>query len=286
MYRAKERGRACFEVFDEGMHAQVVERLKLETDFRRALDRGELRVHYQPIASLADDATSFEALVRWQHPSRGLLAPAEFLPIAEETGLILQLDLWVLREACRQARRWQADLGIDPAPLVGVNLSPRHFTRGDIVAQVGEILAATELDPRRLALEITESVLLEDMDRVREALQQLKALKVNLYLDDFGTGYSSLSYLHRLPIDSLKIDSSFVRQLGEPSDRGEIVEAITAMAKNLRMGVIAEGVETPEQMRLLRRLQCERVQGFLISRPLPPEEAGAFLARRRAVLQP
>lgn len=280
MYRAKEMGRARYEVFDTQLHARAVARLQLETDLRRALERQEFRVHYQPIISLRlDRVVGFEALVRWQHPQKGLLPPSEFLPVAEETGLILPIDLWVLREACRQTRRWQEQFPFDPPLRISVNFSSRQFLQQGLVEQVQEILEATGLDPSTLTLEITESAIMEDVRQVRSLIDRLKNLRIQLYLDDFGTGYSSLSYLNRFPIDTLKIHHSFVGRLGAGDPQGELVRTIAALARNLNMEVIAEGVETPQQLEHLRRLQCEQVQGFLFARPLEAAQVEDLLKK-------
>jgi diguanylate cyclase (GGDEF)-like protein/PAS domain S-box-containing protein len=279
MYRAKERGRACYEVFDRDMHSRAVARLQLETDLRKAIERREFRVYYQPIVSIKTGRVSgFEALARWEHPQRGLVSPSEFIPLAEETGLVIPIDFWVLDQACRQTLQWH---GRHPAEglTINVNLSTKHFSHPNLVTQVEEILKETGLDPTWLRLEITESVILEDAHSIREMLQRLKGMKIKLYLDDFGTGYSSLGYLHRFPIDSLKIHHSFVGQLGQQEGRGELVKTITTLATNLDMGVVAEGVETKEQLRTLRDLKCEKVQGFLFSKPVPAEQAEALIGR-------
>jgi diguanylate cyclase (GGDEF)-like protein/PAS domain S-box-containing protein len=287
MYRAKERGRACFEVFDQGMHSRAVERLKLESELRRALERQEFRLHYQPIVSASDEGLlGFEALVRWQHPRRGLLPPSEFLGLAEETGLILPLDLWVMSEACHQIRRWHEEYPDHAGLTISVNLSGRHFAQRELVEEIREILTQSLLSPESLAVEITETVLLEGTQAVLDTLSGLKKLGVKLYLDDFGTGYSSLHYLHRLPFDRLKIDRSFVQQLGTESNQEQVVRTILALARQLSMGVVAEGVETRDQLHRLRSFECEQVQGFLISKPLEPENAEALLGQRKPVQQP
>ncbi len=279
MYRAKERGKACYEVFDQAMHSRAVSRLNLETDLRHALERGEFRVLYQPIVTLEDDRIAgFEALVRWQHPERGLVSPADFIPLEEETGLILPMDLWVLREACAQTRRWQALFPGTPPLSINVNLSGKHFAQPGIVTRISETLRETGLDGHCLRLEITESVIMEESASLTQVLADLKALKLKLYLDDFGTGYSSLGYLHRFPIDTLKIHHSFVGQLGKESDQAQLVKTITTLAENMGMGVVAEGVETEDQYRRLRELRCGRVQGFLFSRPVDATAAEALLA--------
>jgi diguanylate cyclase (GGDEF)-like protein/PAS domain S-box-containing protein len=279
MYRAKERGRACYEVFDQGMHARAVARLQLETDLRRALERKEFRVFYQPIISLrSDQLVGFEALVRWQHPHRGLMAPGDFLPLAEETGLILPIDLWVLREACRQTGHWQMKYERTTPLRVNVNLSSKQFLRSSLFGEIKDILAESAFDPANLTLEITESVLMEDSAPVRALLERIRGLGIKLYLDDFGTGYSSLGYLHRFPIDSLKIHHSFVGAMGR-DEQGELVRTITTLAENMSLGVVAEGVETLEQLKSLRELNCDRVQGYLFSRPVAGPAAELLVAR-------
>src|SRR5215207_3648578 len=283
MYRAKAAGKSRYEIFDTGMHSRAVALLKLETDLRRAVEREEFVVHYQPIVSLSDDSVrGFEALVRWRHPERGLVSPSEFIPVAEETGLIIPLGRWVLREACRQMHQLQA-ASAGPRPLsLSVNLSGKQFMQLDLVGQVKEILQETGFDPRRLQLEITESSVIENTETVTEMLLQLRALGIRLSMDDFGTGYSSLSYLHRFPIHTLKIDRSFVS--GGDAEN-EIVRTIIMLARNMGMDIVAEGVETKEQLAYLKELKCEYGQGFLFSRPLDLdaacrllEEAGAGVA--------
>jgi diguanylate cyclase (GGDEF)-like protein/PAS domain S-box-containing protein len=279
MYRAKERGKNCYEVFDAAMHSRAVARLQLETDLRRAIDRKEFRVYYQPIVSLLTNGlVGFEALVRWQHPQRGLVAPAEFLPLAEETGLILPIDHWVLREAARQTRDWQKRYPSAKDLRINVNLSTKQFSQSGLVDRVKDVLAQTGLDGRHLTLEITESAIMEESKALSEMLEQIRRLDIRLYLDDFGTGYSSLGYLHRFPIHSLKIHSSFVGQLGKEDDPGQLVRTITTLAENMSMGVVAEGVETREQLTKLRDLRCQRVQGYFFSKPLGAADAEALIA--------
>jgi diguanylate cyclase (GGDEF)-like protein/PAS domain S-box-containing protein len=280
MYRAKDRGKNCYEVFDSAMHSRAVARLQLETDLRRAIERKEFRVYYQPIVSLLNDGlVGFEALVRWQHPQKGLVPPGEFLPLAEETGLILPIDFWVLREATRQTREWQLRYPRAKDLRINVNLSTKQFSQPGLVERVKEALAQTGLDGKHLTLEITESAIMEESKALTELFEQFRKLDIRLYLDDFGTGYSSLGYLHRFPIHSLKIHSSFVGQLGKEDDPGQLVRTITTLAENMSMGVVAEGVETQEQLTKLRGLRCQRVQGYFFSRPLAADAAEAFLAK-------
>jgi diguanylate cyclase (GGDEF)-like protein/PAS domain S-box-containing protein len=281
MYRAKSLGRARFEVFDEAMRARVMAIVNMENDLRRALDRGELCVYYQPIVSLADgELVGFEALARWLHPQRGIVLPTEFIPVAEDAGLIVPIGEWVLRESCHQLRLWHERFGSRRQLSMSVNCSARQLARADFPERFGRILDETRIDPSALKLEITESVLIEGSESVTHLLSRLKERGVKLHLDDFGTGYSSLSYLHRLPLDALKIDRSFVAKLdaatGAFDDGSAFVRSIVALAKSLRMGVIAEGVETMEQMSLLRDLHCEIGQGHLFS-PAVAGEAAATL---------
>jgi len=256
-----------------------VARLQLETDLRKAIERKEFRVYYQPIVSLLDDSlVGFEALVRWQHPQRGLVAPGEFLPLAEETGLILPIDLQVLRSAAQQTREWQLRYPQARNLRVNVNLSTKQFGQPGLVDRVKDVLTVTGLEGKYLTLEITESAIMEESQGLAEMLDQIRRMDVRLYLDDFGTGYSSLGYLHRFPIHSLKIHSSFVWQLGKQDDQGQLVRTITTLAENMNMGVVAEGVETPEQLSKLRDLRCDRVQGYFFSKPLAVADAEYLIA--------
>jgi diguanylate cyclase (GGDEF)-like protein len=269
MYRAKTLGKARHEVFDKAMHAVAMNLLQMETDLRRALERHEFFIQYQPIVALDNfNLRGFEALVRWQHPERGLISPMDFIPVAEDTGQILPIGQWALQEACRQMRRWQRRFPSDPPLFISVNLSGKQFTQADLIGQVKDILDETKLDPRSLKLEITESVVMENIDTATEMLKQLRALGVQLSIDDFGTGYSSLSYLHRFPIDTLKVDRSFVMRMVDNNENIEIVRTILMLAQNLGMDVVAEGVETKEQLALLRKLGCENGQGYFFSRPV------------------
>ncbi|HEV3352941.1 MAG TPA: EAL domain-containing protein [Acidimicrobiales bacterium] len=279
MYRAKERGRHRIEAFQGGMRAMALERLEVETDLRRALERDELVVHYQPVVRMTGAMVGVEALVRWQHPEKGLVPPGEFIPVAEETGLIQPLGAFVLHEACRQVASWNRD-NPDRAPLsVAVNLSARQMSAADLTRLVLTALNESGLEPGLLCLEITESVLMEDVTASRSVLQSLKELGVRLGIDDFGTGYSSLLYLRRFPVDFLKVDRSFVSGLGENSEDGAIVAGVLGLAHALGVGAIAEGVEEPAQADKLAALGCEQAQGFLWSRPLPAAELEASFER-------
>src|SRR5262245_46105386 len=259
MYRAKDLGKARCEIFDTSMLAAAEERLLIESDLRRAVDRQEFRLYYQPIVTLAGQRLcGFEALLRWQHPTRGLVLPASFIPIAEETGLIVSIGQWALREACRQMRAWDAEFPECANLVVNVNLSVRQCLHPNLVSEVAEVLAETGLSPERLKLEITESLVLEASDTVVEILSALRGLGVQLGLDDFGIGYSALSYLRRLPVQTLKIDRSFVNEI-ENVESAEIVRAILSMASGLAMDVTAEGVETADQVARLKRSEERRV---------------------------
>ncbi|MDX6693207.1 MAG: hypothetical protein QOF02_810 [Blastocatellia bacterium] len=287
MYRAKSLGKARHEVFDKSMHAVAMNLLQLETDLRRALDRQEFFVQYQPIVALDNfNLRGFEALVRWQHPERGLISPMDFIPVAEDTGQIIAIGAWALKEACRQMRRWQRRYASDLPLFISVNLSSKQFEQPDLIEQITEILDETKLDPRSLKLEITESVVMENIDTATEMLKQLRALGVQLSIDDFGTGYSSLSYLHRFPIDTLKIDRSFVIRMVDNNENIEIVRTIIMLAQNLGMDVVAEGVETKEQLALLRKLGCENGQGYFFSRPAYASGAEKIISDTCTHLQP
>ena len=278
MYQAKSLGKARHVIFDKGMHARAVNLLQLETDLRRAIDRDEFYIEYQPIVELnSAKLTGFEALLRWQHPDRGSVLPERFMAVAEETGFIVRIGQWVLLEACLQMQRWNEKHSPANPLSMSVNLSARQFGHSNLLEQITQILDVTRLDPRLLKLEITESVVMESVESAAGTLEKLRALGVELSIDDFGTGYSSLSYLHRLPIDTLKIDRSFVSRMAENNENKEIVRTIIMLAKTLGMGVIAEGVETREQAELLRELECECVQGFLISRPIAAEETDKLI---------
>jgi diguanylate cyclase (GGDEF)-like protein/PAS domain S-box-containing protein len=268
MYRAKALGKARHEIFDTEMHARAVTILQLETDLRRAMEREEFCVHYQPIVSLNNDGLyGFEALVRWRHPERGLIMPTEFIPIAEETGVIVPLGRWVLQQACEQMCRWQKRFPGAQGLMLSVNMSGKQFAQPDLFHQVKKVLRETGFNPSLLQLEITESAVIENTATVTDMLVQLRALGIKLSMDDFGTGYSSLSYLHRFPIDTLKIDRSFISSNTESGEIG-IVRTIIMLARDLGMNVVAEGVETFEQLSYLRSLDCELGQGYYFSYPV------------------
>jgi len=273
MYRAKDNGKSRHELFHSSMHTRAVALLKLENDLRRAIEREEFCVHYQPIIALETEAlVGFEALVRWNHPERGLVTPDEFISLAEETGLITEIGLWVLREACTQLRTWQSTLGRESLTM-SVNLSGKQLTQTNLIKEIESTLRQTDLNPTWLRLEITESVVMENAELATNTLLQLRKLGVHLSIDDFGTGYSSLSYLHRFPVNTLKIDGSFISRMAKGDENSEIVRTICTLANNLGMEVVAEGVETREQLELLRGLKCEYGQGYLFSKPLDAEKA-------------
>jgi diguanylate cyclase (GGDEF)-like protein len=279
--RAKRIGPGRLEMFDPQMRDRAVARLRLETDLRRALEREEFRVHYQPVVSLSTGApVGVEALVRWQHPERGLVPPGEFIPAAEETQLIVPICGWVLREGCRQIRDWQERLG-QPSLSLSMNLTPPHFVEAAVAETVREALESSGLRGESLVVEITESVLMTDFEAVIEVLHVLKRRGVSVHLDDFGTGYSSLSYLSRLPADALKIDRSFVSRMLEEPDVEVMVRAIIELAHNLGKGVVAEGIETVEQAQRLRALGCELAQGYHFARPMAAAGVEQWFASAR-----
>jgi diguanylate cyclase (GGDEF)-like protein len=278
MYQAKRNGKARHAVFDQSMEDRALARLELETDLRRALERDEFEVHYQPIMALAaGHIAEVEALVRWEHPLRGQISPDEFIPLAEETGLIVALGQWVLEQACCQAASWRETFPDDPL-VMSVNLSGRQFQQSSLVADISQVLVRSRLPASALKLEITESVIMQDAEATILALCQLKRLGTRLAIDDFGTGYSSLSYLKRFPVDTLKVDRSFVKGLGHDSMDSAIVRSVVALAKALDLDVTAEGIETTAQRAELLALGCDRGQGYLFARPLPAAGIAALLA--------
>jgi diguanylate cyclase (GGDEF)-like protein/PAS domain S-box-containing protein len=278
MYRAKERGSARYEVFDEAMRDRAMARLLVESDLRRALEREELRLEYQPLVSLrTHEIVSAEALVRWDHPKQGLIGPAEFIPVAEENGLIEHIGRWVLEDACRQAARWYRSRPDDLPIGISVNLSAAQLARRGLPEMIAEVLRITRLDPACLSLEITETVILRDAASAADALRELKQIGVRIVLDDFGTGYSSLAYLTRLPLDAIKVDRSFVDGLGVEQRDTAVTEAILAMSKALSLRVVGEGVETEAQALELSRLGCDLAQGYLFSRPVPAAQLTEML---------
>jgi EAL domain-containing protein (putative c-di-GMP-specific phosphodiesterase class I) len=282
MYRAKETGRNNFQFYTAAMNERLLERLRIEGDMRTALERKEFVLHYQPQIDLCSGRTvGMEALIRWQHPTLGMVPPLRFIGLAEETGLIIPIGDWVLRTACAQAKAWQR-AGF-PDLCVAVNLSARQFAQNDLVESIASALQESGLAPRYLELELTESLVMSDVDGAIEILRALKDLGVHLSLDDFGTGHSSLSYLKRLPIDTLKIDQSFVRDITHAPDDEAIVASIISLAHNLKRRVIAEGVETKEQLSYLRRHGCTQIQGYYFSKPVSAESFERLLQQDRHV---
>ncbi len=278
MYHAKELEKS-YTVFDQNMHARAVTLMQIETDLRYAIERNELLVFYQPIINLDTiELIGFEALMRWQHPTRGLVPPYEFIPVSELTGLIVPLTLWILRASCEQIVNWQSSSPSNKNLMISVNLSGKHFAHADLVEQIQKILRETKLEPSCLKLEITETAIMENAETAINMLKQLRDIGIQLSIDDFGTGYSSLSYLHRFPINTLKVDRSFVSTMEDGSENGEIVRTIIALAKTLKLSVIAEGIESIHQLHQLRILGCEYGQGYLFSRPVPANEIERILA--------
>jgi diguanylate cyclase (GGDEF)-like protein len=280
MHHSKER-ETEFAVFDKELRSKILETIKLESHLRFALEKNELSMHYQPLVSLEDGSIiGFEALLRWYHPTLGFVSPAQFIPIAEDSGLIIPITEWILKETTTQISKWQQVAPKYSQLMVSVNISGKHIAQDGLVESVREALEISRIDPSTLKLEITESTAMEDAERTVEILTDLKGLGAQLSIDDFGTGYSSLSHLHRLPFDTLKIDRSFVYKVGENGEHGEILQTILSLAKNLRMKVIAEGIETEAQLRLLRNLGCDFGQGYLMSKPLPKDEMEKMLYKK------
>jgi diguanylate cyclase (GGDEF)-like protein len=282
MYRAKEHGRGRFEVFDPGMHTAAMDRLRLEMDLRRAVERGQLVLHYQPVVSLTTGGVvAVEALIRWQHPDRGLVPPLDFIPIAERTGVIGEIGQWVIAQACHQLQAWEREFGYDAPQSVWINVSPKQFGQPDLAERVGELLESMSFEPRRIKFEITEGIMLEDIEQATRTLGALRRLGVQVFMDDFGTGYSSLTYLGRLPLDGIKVDRSFVSRMGDDVRQAQLVATIITLIRNLGLEPIAEGVETDHQARLLRDMGCAFAQGFIFCRPLPAREIDELLRHPR-----
>ena len=278
MYRAKALGKGQYHIFAPAMHDAALELLLLETDLRRAIAQQEFILHYQPIVDLTTGTIAgLEALVRWCHPGRGLISPKSFIPVAEETGLIIPIGQWVLQEACRQLHLWHQEHLIDYPLFMSVNLSARQFAQLNLVEQVDEILAQTQLQPQSLKLEITESAIMDNVNTAAVILQQLRERSIGLSIDDFGTGYSSLSYMHSFPVNSLKIDQSFVQRIDAPNNLG-LIPTILSIAKTMGMSAIAEGIETTQQLAQLRSLNCNYGQGYLFSKPLEAQKVIDLIA--------
>jgi EAL domain-containing protein (putative c-di-GMP-specific phosphodiesterase class I) len=283
MYRAKESGRNAYRFFTADMNEEARRRMALESDLRRAAERGELAMFYQPKVDAADGRiVGAEALIRWRHPERGYVPPADFIPLAEENGLILPIGEWLLGDICQQYRRWQ-DGGLEPPPIA-MNLSGRQFQRQNLPDLIGRAIAEAGIAPHNLEVELTESTIMSNAESNIEMLVMLKRMGLTVAIDDFGTGYSSLSYLKRFPIDVLKIDYSFVRDIATDADSAELVRGVIGMAHGLRLKVVAEGVETPEQLEFLQRHHCDIIQGFYFSKPVPADEFEALLRAGRSLM--
>jgi len=285
MYQAKENGRQSYQFFKSGMNVRAVERQSIEESLRRAVERQEFTLHYQPKINLCTgDITGAEALIRWTHPIRGLVPPSQFIPIAEDCGIILPIGIWVLREACKQAKDW-IDAGL-PIGTIAVNISAMQFRNDHFLSDVFAILSETGLDPKCLELELTESVLIKRAETASSVLQTLRSKGIQIAVDDFGTGYSSLSYLTKFPIDALKIDQSFVRQISSVPVDTTIVTTVISMGRSLKLRVVAEGVETQNELEFLQSHNCEEAQGYYFSRPVPAPKFARLLETgiREAVL--
>ncbi len=286
MYRAKHSGKARCEVFDNAMHAGALKRLQLETDMRKALELGEFLVYYQPIVSLRNkQIVGFEALTRWQRP-QGIVMPNEFIAVANEIGVIVSINQQLMLDAFRQLRRWQEIFPSDPPLTMSVNISPKQFQQADLSAQIGQILQQSGVDPNCVNLEITETIAMADAEKSAIVLQELKALGVHLEIDDFGTGYSSLSRLQRFPVDTLKIDRAFISRMDSDLETHEIVRTIVMLAQNLGLKVVAEGVETEDQVEMLKRVSCKLAQGYLFSKPVAPHAVEKLLECNRSRATP
>ena len=283
MFQAKEHGPAIYQFYLPQMNERAVARLKMETQLRGALARHEFVLHYQPKVSLVSgEITGFEALLRWQHPARGLVPPLQFISVLEDTGLIVAVGEWVVRTVCEQIKKWQGE-GLVLHPI-SINLSARQFQQQDLDAVIGKTLKITGIDPRLLEFELTESVLMKEAETAATALQNLKAFGVQISMDDFGTGYSSLAYLKRFPLDVLKIDRTFIRDVTTDPDDANIAVAMINLAHSLELKVVAEGVETKAQLDFLIHHGCDEMQGYYFSRPLPPESALQALVEGRRLL--
>ncbi len=279
MYQAKAKGKARYELFDAKMHESTVVRLQLETDLRRALENREFVLHYQPIIDLrTDKIIGFEALIRWQHPVRGLLYPNEFIPLAEETGLIIPIGKWILQESCRQMHTWQRQFAMNSTLRVSVNISGKQFSQPDLLDHVSSVLKENCLDACCLALEITESMIMENTESAIDSMLKLRAMGIHIHIDDFGTGYSSLSYIHRFPVNALKIDRSFVSNIAHKQDNLEIIKTIVSLANSLNLELIAEGLEMNDQLEQIKALNCQFGQGYFFSTPMDTDTATALIA--------
>jgi diguanylate cyclase (GGDEF)-like protein len=287
LHHAKQRGKGRFEIYEKSMHTRAVEQFQIEMELRRAVERGEFLLHFQPIVELgACSLVGFEVLLRWAHPTRGIVPPAEFIPLAEETGLITPIERWVFRKSCQQMRRWRKVLPADHPLSVSVNVSGKHLSREDLPAEIESMLRENDLQPAWLRIEITESAVVEKTETSRNLLVQLREIGVRLSVDDFGTGYSSLGCLHRFPVDTLKIDRSFVGAIDGTQESAELVRTILSLARSFRLEAIAEGIETEQQLEKLRELGCEFGQGFYFSKPVPAEAADKLVRAAASGTEP
>lgn len=285
MYHAKEHGRNNFQFYKHAMNATAMDRLNMENNLRRAIEKDEFLLHYQPRINITTGRiVGIEALIRWQHPEQGLIAPAEFIPLAEETGLIIPMGEWALKTACMQNKIWQQQGPIYAPVSIAINLSGHQFRQDNLIKIIEKVLGDTNLDPVFLELEITESVIMSNVDNTMALLHKLKDMGIQLSMDDFGTGYSSFNYLKRFPLDNIKIDQSFIKDISNSKRDETIIKAIIAMAHTLGVNVVAEGVETSEQLELLQEFGCDEMQGFIMSRPLPAEHVQEFLEIRENIL--
>jgi len=279
MYQAKASGKSRYTIFEPEFRISAINRLFLENDMRQALENGQFAVHYQPILALEKDRiVGFEALLRWNHPEHGSIAPTDFIPVAEASGLIVPITEWVLNQACGQLQAWRDEFKPERDLTVSVNLSTKLFSEPDLTQMVAQALSQTGLPPGNLKLEITETAIVEDAEAASTMLNACRAMGVQVYIDDFGTGYSALSYLHQFPIDTLKIDRAFIGRIQEGGANTEVVRTIIALARELNLEVIAEGVETAVQFEFLKKLGCQGGQGFFIARPMAPEAARQLIA--------
>jgi EAL domain-containing protein (putative c-di-GMP-specific phosphodiesterase class I) len=280
MYRAKDQGKACSLLFDRMMHEQVMSRLVLEAKLRHALENEELTLHYQPIVAVDTGAVQgFEALLRWQPSGSNSIPPSTFVPVAEQCGLIVPISVWVLKKACLEAASWRQRYPADTALYVSINISSKHFSHAGLIGHVKDALEESAVDPQCITIELTESLAMNDVAATEQTMSQLRTLGVNLSIDDFGTGYSSLSYLRRFPVDTLKIDQSFVATMD--AENYAIVTTIVGLARNLDLKVVAEGVETTNQHQLLRLAGCGFAQGYLFAKPMPAKSVGVFIESNR-----
>jgi diguanylate cyclase (GGDEF)-like protein/PAS domain S-box-containing protein len=284
MFQAKTRGSANHEVFDPSMHANIIERVRLEADLRKAFERKEFVLHYQPIIDLAKNRiTGFEALIRWNHPVQGIIPPMEFIPIAEETGQIFEIGEWIMNEACSQIKMWQQEYPMDPPLKISMNVSAKQFSQPNLSEMIAKVLDRTDLSADSLTLEITESMIMENAETAATLLGKLRNLGVHIHVDDFGTGYSSLSYIHRFPVNALKIDRSFVHDMFSNRESLEIIKAILALASNLNIDVVAEGLEMTEQLTQIRGMKCQYGQGFLFSKPMAPPAVDNWIKNEKRI---